>query len=79
MGTPTQVRLVPYEDSIALVLDKEMLDELNINEETQLQAVTDGHSLTITPVRDETRRKQIQGILEELDQEYGPVFKRLAE
>ena len=79
MVATIDIKLVPYEDGMAFIVDKETFEQLNISQDAKFQAVSDGHSLTITPVRDEARRAKIQSILEELDQEYGPVFKRLAE
>lgn len=46
-------KLVKYGNSQALVLDKALLEILNISEATKLKLSTDGTSLTITPMTEE--------------------------
>lgn len=50
-------KLVKYGNSQALVLDKALLEILNISDTTQLKLSTDGTSLTITPVHESTDEK----------------------
>ena len=66
-------------NSLALVLDKPLLQQLGIAEETELEISTNGDVLVVTPVRDRARQRKIKKILAELDREYGGVFRRLAE
>lgn len=73
-----QGRLVQHGDSLALLLESEILEQLNINLDSKLDIVTDGDSMIIT-VRDEERRAKLRRIMEEMNEEYGGVFKRLAE
>ena len=74
----TQGRLVQHGDTLALLLDSEVLEQLNINLDSKLDIVTDGDSMIVT-VRDEERRAKLHRIMEEMNEEYGEVFKRLAE
>ncbi|HEX9500750.1 MAG TPA: hypothetical protein VGA10_03775 [Thermoanaerobaculia bacterium] len=41
--------------------------------------VLDKPLLVVTPVRDHARERKLKKALEEMDREYGGVFKRLAE
>ena len=66
-------------NSLALVLDKPLLETLGIDENTELEISTNGDVLVVTPVRDRGREKKLKKILEQLDREYGGVFRRLAE
>jgi len=66
-------------NSLALVLDKPLLEQLGIDEKTELELSTNGDVLVVTPVRDRARQRKLKKILEELDREYGGVFRRLAE
>jgi len=66
-------------NSLALVLDKPLLEALGIDEDTALEISTNGDVLVVTPVRDRARQRKLKKILEELDREYGGVFRRLAE
>jgi antitoxin component of MazEF toxin-antitoxin module len=73
-----QGRLVQHGDNLALLLESEILEQLNINLDSKLDIVTDGDSMIVT-VRDEERRAKLRRIMEEMRDEYGEVFKRLAE
>jgi antitoxin MazE len=66
-------------NSVALVLDKPLLETLGIDEGTEVELSTNGDVLVVTPVRDRAREKKLGKILEQLDREYGGVFKRLAD
>jgi len=66
-------------NSLALVIDRPILELLNISEETPLEISTDGESLIIAPVRDPKRRKKFEKALAETNRRYGKTLKRLAE
>ena len=66
-------------NSLALVLDKPLLEQLGIDENTELEISTNGDVLVITPERDRVREKKLKKILDEIDRQYGGVFRRLAE
>jgi antitoxin MazE len=71
-------KLTRHGNSLALVLDKGIIELLNIDSETPLEISTDGSLLLITPVRDEKRRRQFQDALEKTNTRYGRALKRLA-
>ena len=48
-------------------------------EDTPLELSTNGDVLVVTPVRDRAREKKLKKALEDMDRQYGGVFKRLAE
>ena len=58
-------KLTRHGNSLALVLDKGVIELLNIDTETPLEISTDGSLLLITPVKDEKRRRQFQDALEQ--------------
>ena len=72
-------RLTRTGNSLALVLDKPLLEQLGIDEETPLEISTNGDVLVVTPVRDRARGRKLKQALEEMDRKYSGVFKRLAE
>ena len=72
-------RLTRTGNSLALVLDKPLLEQLGIDEDTNLELSTNGDVLVVTPVRDKGREKKLRETLEEMDRKYSGVFKRLAE
>jgi antitoxin component of MazEF toxin-antitoxin module len=72
-------RLTKHGNSLALVIDRPVLDLLEIDSNTPLSVTTDGKCLIITPVRDEKRRKMFREALAEGNRKYGKAFKRLAD
>ncbi len=71
-------RLTRHGNSLALVIDKGVLELLNIDDKTPLDISTDGTLLIISPVRDEKRRRQFQEAVEKANTKYGRALKRLA-
>ena len=71
-------KLTRHGNSLALVIDKGVLELLNIDDETPLEISTDGKLLLISPVRDEKRRRQFEEALERANSRYGRALKRLA-
>jgi antitoxin MazE len=72
-------RLTKTGNSLALVLDKPLLEQLGIDEDTPLEISTNGDVLVVTPVRDQARERKLKKALDEMDRRYSGVFKRLAE
>jgi len=71
-------KLTKHGNSMALVIDKGVLDLLNIEENTPLDITTDGSMLMISPVKDEKRKKQFEAALEKVNKKYGRALKSLA-
>jgi antitoxin MazE len=72
-------RLTRSGNSLALVIDKPLLEALDIDGETELELSTDGDVLVVSPVRDRKRRKKVGELVSEAHEQYGGVFKQLAE
>lgn len=72
-------KLTKHGNSLALVIDRPILDLLKINAATPLEVSTDGQTLVIAPVRDAKRRKKFEQALAESNRRYGRTLKRLAE
>lgn len=66
-------------NSLALVLDKPILEATGIGADTPLEISTDGDVIVISPVRSKRRTEKLKRILEELDRRHAGAFKRLAE
>jgi antitoxin component of MazEF toxin-antitoxin module len=73
-----QKNLVKHGNSLALVIEKPILDLLGVNGETPFEITTDGQALVLTPIRDSNRRKEFQSALEKANQKYAKALKRLA-
>jgi len=71
--------LKKHGNSLALVIDKGVLDLLEIDASTPLSISTDGRCLVITPVRDARRRERFRAALSEGNRKYTKMLKRLAD
>lgn len=72
-------KLTKHGNSLALVIDRAVLDLLKISTETPLEVSTDGQVLVIAPVRDEAQQRKFRQALDAANQKYGRALKRLAE
>lgn len=70
-------KLSRHGNSLALILDKPILDLLDISEETELQIKTDGKQITITPAHI-NQEDSLQKSFEEIMHIYGPALEKLA-
>ena len=66
-------------NSVALVLDKELLEATGLDAGSTVEVSTDGRVIVISPPEDDKRSKKLDAILGKLDRRYGKVFKKLAE
>ena len=66
-------------NSLALVLDKPLLEQLGIDEDTDLEISTNGDVLVITPERDRAREKKFRKAAEKINKKYAGLFRRLSE
>jgi antitoxin component of MazEF toxin-antitoxin module len=71
-------KLSKHGNSLALVIDRSILELLGIDEQTTLDISSDGRVLVIAP-HDKRRRKRFQKALDACNEQYAPALKRLAE
>jgi antitoxin MazE len=72
-------RLTKTGNSLALVLDRPLLEATGIDADTQLDISTDGDVILISPVRDPERAAKLRAGVESINRRYAGVFRRLAE
>jgi antitoxin component of MazEF toxin-antitoxin module len=72
-------RLTRSGNSLALVIDRPILQALGIDANTDLEISTDGDVLVVTPVRNRRRKGRVAEVVAEAHEKYGGVFRRLAE
>ncbi|HEV7767468.1 MAG TPA: AbrB/MazE/SpoVT family DNA-binding domain-containing protein [Thermoanaerobaculia bacterium] len=65
--------------SVALVLDKPLLEELGLDAGSEVALSTNGDVLLVTPVRDAAREKQFRESVDKINRKYAGLFRRLAE
>jgi len=71
--------LIKHGNSLALVIDKPILEMLQISADTPLELTSDGDHLMISPVRAVQRQQKLQASLDKINQRFGDDLKRLAE
>jgi antitoxin MazE len=72
-------KLIRTGNSLALVLDKELLDELGIEAGTSLELSTDGDVIVVSPVRSRRMDERLKKVMARAHERYGGVFRKLAE
>jgi len=71
--------LIKHGNSLALVIDKPILEMLQISADTPLELSTDGDSILVSPVRDKKREKKLRASLERINAKFGDDLRKLAE
>ena len=71
-------KLTKHGNSWALVIDKPVLELLNIAPDTPLEITTDGQLLIVSPAKQPSRKKKFASALEETNRRFGRALKRLA-
>ncbi len=71
--------LTTHGNSLALVIEKGVLDLLNIKPKTPLEITTDGRNIIISPIDHVKREKTFQAALRKVNQRHGKTLKKLAE
>ncbi len=74
-------KLTKHGNSLALIIDKPLLDLLKIDEKTDLELMIEDGNLIIRPNKKKSRAlrdKEIEKIAKRVIKEYEPVLKKLA-
>jgi len=72
-------RLTKTGNSLALVIDRPMLDAAGIDADTPLEVSTNGDVIVISPVRGKTRQARFRSAVEDIHHNHAGVFRRLAD
>jgi antitoxin component of MazEF toxin-antitoxin module len=80
MEVPFMIKaLTKHGNSLALVIEKPILDLLGAGPETPFQVTTDGQALVLTPVVDKRARAAFKASLAKANRHYAHALKKLAE
>ncbi|BCR05311.1 AbrB family transcriptional regulator [Desulfuromonas versatilis] len=71
--------LTKHGNSLALVIEKPVLELLGADADTPFEVSTDGQVLILSPVRDADRRDAFKAALEKVNARYPKALKKLAE
>ena len=66
-------------NSLALVIEKPVLDLLGAGPESSFDITTDGHALVLIPIKDAKRQKAFRPALGKVNEKHSNAPKRLAE
>lgn len=70
-------KLIRIGDDLAVVLDRTLLEELGLDESSEVELFTNGKVVAAIP-HDPAKHRDVMQLVAELDQLYGGVFRRLA-
>jgi antitoxin component of MazEF toxin-antitoxin module len=71
--------LTKHGNSLALVIEKPILDLIGAEADTPFDVTTDGQALVLTPVKDAYRQTSFKSTLDKVNQKYAKALKKLAE
>lgn len=74
-----QKKLTRTGNSLALVLDKPLLEQLGLDADTPVEVSTNGDVIVISRVRPKKRQDRVLRAATKIHARYAGVFKRLAE
>lgn len=72
-------KLVKHGNSLALVIDKPILELIRATADTPFEIISDGRSLVLTPVRDPKKEKKFEDAVAMVHKRFGRAMKKLAE
>jgi antitoxin MazE len=70
--------LTRHGNSLALVIDKALLEVLEIGPKTSLSITTDGRGFHVYPLANGRKRKRLAAAIREVNRDHAPVLRRLA-
>jgi antitoxin component of MazEF toxin-antitoxin module len=71
-------KLTTIGNSLGLIIDSSLLEQLHIDQDTPLELQTDGESLIIRPVRQEDRRARLHQAAGKMMDAHDETFRKLA-
>ncbi len=71
--------LTKHGNSLALVIEKPILELLGADAETRFNITTDGKVLVLSPIVDLEKKQKVQSALSKVNAKYSNTLKKLAE
>ncbi|HOQ06022.1 MAG: AbrB/MazE/SpoVT family DNA-binding domain-containing protein [Anaerohalosphaeraceae bacterium] len=71
--------LIKHGNSYALVIDKPIMELLQITPDTEVEITTNGDKLVISPVRPDSKQAELNRILHQINEDFGPALQKLAD
>ncbi len=70
---------VKHGNSWAVVIDRPILDLLNIDPESQIELTTDGTSIQLAPISGSDTKAKVRAARAKVNAKHSKAFKKLAE
>lgn len=71
-------RLTKSGNSVALVLDKALLEAAHLEEGAEVEVSTNGEVIIVSPVREKKRQAKLRSVMERVNRDFAGAFARLA-
>ncbi|MES0490082.1 MAG: AbrB/MazE/SpoVT family DNA-binding domain-containing protein [Leptospirales bacterium] len=71
-------KLIKHGNSLALIIDKPILELLKISDETLLEINTDGKNLIISPQSDDQAKGKVKNSLDKINRKFSKTLSKLA-
>ncbi|MDR1150077.1 MAG: AbrB/MazE/SpoVT family DNA-binding domain-containing protein [Clostridiales bacterium] len=71
-------KLIQHGNSFALIIDKPIMEMLNITDETFFELNTDGRNIILSPQNVVTQENKVIESIEKINKKYKNVLKKLA-
>lgn len=71
-------RLTRQGNSIAIILDRPILEAAQLDEGQEVEISTNGDVIVITPVRTKSRQAKLRSVMDRVHDKYAGAFRRLA-
>jgi antitoxin component of MazEF toxin-antitoxin module len=71
--------LTKHGNSLALIIEKPILELLGADSDTAFAVTTDGQALVLTPLTDPQRQQRFAAALKKVNKKYPQALKKLAE
>jgi len=72
-------KLTRIGNSVALILDKPLLDQLGLDENAEVELSINGQVLVVTPTPGPARERKFREIVDKINKKYAGVFRRLSD
>jgi antitoxin component of MazEF toxin-antitoxin module len=66
-------------NSLAIIIDRPILDLVDVNEQTPLKISVDGRKIILEPLRPEEVEQRFTTAAHKVEKRFGKMFKRLAQ
>ncbi|PKL35949.1 MAG: AbrB family transcriptional regulator [Spirochaetae bacterium HGW-Spirochaetae-1] len=71
-------KIIQHGNSSAVIIDKPVMELLDIDSDSLLEMSTDGSSIILSPVKDRERLNRLKASLDKINSKHSATLKKLA-